>query len=552
MSYLNEYISWIQNPSIIPDPVLKKENLAQIEDRFYKKLEFGTAGMRGKLGDGTNRMNVYVVAELTKGIADKIISENKQNDGVVIGYDVRHMSKEFAKLSAAIFYKKGIKTYLFNSVTATPILSYAIRDFKAATGIMITASHNPKEYNGYKVYGSNGIQILQDEVDKINEFVSKLENPYSINEYKLSLYDLTKIHYIGDDFISKYLKEIEKLSINPVKSDLKTVYTALNGTGFEFVKRMLLKTKSTRLYVVKEQIDPDPDFTTVGIPNPEEESSFDLAKELGNKIGADLLLATDPDSDRVGAMVKHEGLYHLLTGNVLGTLLTNYILSQMKEQNLLNEKSSIVKTIVTNNLVDKVASSFGVQVHDVHVGFKNIYSLVEKWEKTNEADYILGYEESYGFGIGKNIARDKDAISATMLIVEMTAYYHNQGKTLVDVLNEIQNKYGYYVEKASSIVLEGPKGLSKMQEIVEKLRNNPIKSLCGSELSSAIDYLEPNNLGQENVLKYVYENGSWFVVRPSGTEPKLKLYMYAVSNDRKNAESLLEKMSEEIKKKLEE
>lgn len=548
--YLKKYIDWLQNPSIIQDPYLEKENLAEIEDRFYRNLDFGTAGMRGKLGDGTNRMNVYVVAELTKGIADKIIAENKQEDGVVIGYDVRHMSKEFADLSAAIFFKKGIRTYLFSTITATPILSYAIRNFKAANGIMITASHNPKEYNGYKVYGANGIQILQEDVDEIKSFVSKLENPYSIDEYKMDSDELEQIHYIGDSFTAQYLKEVSKLSINNVKSNLKTVYTPLNGTGSEFVKRILLGQKSTRLFGVLEQMDPDPNFTTTKYPNPEEESAFALAKLKGKEVGADLLIATDPDADRVGAMVLHEGSYQMITGNTLGTLLTHYILNQMNEKGLLKENSAIIKTIVTDNLVDRIAKDLGVKVYDVHVGFKNIYSLVEEWEKTKESNFILGYEESYGFGIGKNIARDKDAISATMLTVEMTAYYHNLGKTLVDVFDEIQDKYGHHAENLKSIVLEGKSGLNQMNKIVENLRNHPIQKIGGSKLSKYTDYLEPSNLGRENVLKYVYEDGTWVVVRPSGTEPKLKLYIYVVSDNKENVKIKLKEVSDEITSKL--
>lgn len=548
--YLKKYIDWLQNPSIIQDPYLEKENLAEIEDRFYRNLDFGTAGMRGKLGDGTNRMNVYVVAELTKGIADKIIAENKQEDGVVIGYDVRHMSKEFADLSAAIFFKKGIRTYLFSTITATPILSYAIRNFKAANGIMITASHNPKEYNGYKVYGANGIQILQEDVDEIKSFVSKLENPYSIDEYKMDSDELEQIHYIGDSFTAQYLKEVSKLSINNVKSNLKTVYTPLNGTGSEFVKRILLDQKSTRLFGVLEQMDPDPNFTTTKYPNPEEESAFALAKLKGKEVGADLLIATDPDADRVGAMVLHEGSYQMITGNTLGTLLTHYILNQMNEKGLLKENSAIIKTIVTDNLVDRIAKDLGVKVYDVHVGFKNIYSLVEEWDKTKESNFILGYEESYGFGIGKNIARDKDAISATMLTVEMTAYYHNLGKTLVDVFDEIQDKYGHHAENLKSIVLEGKSGLNQMNKIVENLRNHPIQKIGGSKLSKYTDYLEPSNLGRENVLKYVYEDGTWVVVRPSGTEPKLKLYIYVVSDNKENVKIKLKEVSDEITSKL--
>lgn len=545
--YMNEYSSWLNNEEILEN--MKSFPKSEIEDRFYKKLEFGTAGIRGILGAGTNRMNVHIVAEVAKAIAEKIICENKQNDGVVIGYDVRHMSKEFAELSAAIFTKKGIKTYLFENVTATPILSYAIREFKNANGIMITASHNPKEYNGYKVYGSNGIQILQEDVKKIKLFMSKLENPYSVKEYNFKNI-ASEVNYVGEDFISKYLNEVSKLSINNIQSNLKTVYTPLNGTGSEFVRRTLIEQNSTQLFEVEEQMLPDPDFTTTGSPNPEDETAFTLAKEKGEEVSADLLIATDPDADRVGAMVLHEGSYHMITGNVLGTLLTNYILNQMDSKGVLPENPSIVKTIVTDNLVDKIAQEYNVKVHDVHVGFKNIYSLVEKWNLTKERNYILGYEESYGFGIGTNIARDKDAISATRLIVEMTAYYHNLGKTLVDVFDEIQSKYGYHAESLKSVVLEGKEGLSKMQEIVFNLRNNPIEEIAGSKLTKYTDYLQNTKLEKENVLKFMYEDGTWFVVRPSGTEPKLKIYIYVVAKDKKSVQEKLSKVSNEIISKV--
>lgn len=545
--YMNEYNYWLNNEEILEN--MKSFPKSEIEDRFYKKLEFGTAGIRGILGAGTNRMNVHIVAEVAKAIAEKIICENKQNDGVVIGYDVRHMSKEFAELSAAIFTKKGIKTYLFENVTATPILSYAIREFKTANGIMITASHNPKEYNGYKVYGSNGIQILQEDVKKVKLFMSKLENPYSVKEYNFKNI-ASEVNYVGEDFISKYLNEVSKLSINNIQSNLKTVYTSLNGTGSEFVRRTLIEQNSTQLFEVEEQMLPDPDFTTTGSPNPEDETAFTLAKEKGEEVSADLLIATDPDADRVGAMVLHEGSYHMITGNVLGTLLTNYILNQMNSKGVLPENPSIVKTIVTDNLVDKIAQEYNVKVHDVHVGFKNIYSLVEKWNLTKERNYILGYEESYGFGIGTNIARDKDAISATRLIVEMTAYYHNLGKTLVDVFDEIQSKYGYHAESLKSVVLEGKKGLSKMQEIVLNLRNNPVEEITGSKLTKYTDYLQNTELEKENVLKFMYEDGTWFVIRPSGTEPKLKIYIYVVAKDEKSAQEKLSKVSNEIISKV--
>lgn len=533
MKYINEYESWLNNPNIDKDLKRELESLEcekEIQDRFYKKLEFGTAGIRGVLGVGTNRMNLHTVAEVAKGLACKVISEDKGHNGIVIGYDVRNMSKEFAELSAAIFLKEGIKVYLFDFVTATPILSYAVREMKAAAGIMITASHNPKEYNGYKVYGENGIQILQEDVNKIKKFINSLKNPFSIENYKTSeeiLYN--KVILLGNEFIDGYMKKVMSLSINKVESNMKVVYSPLHGAGSEFVEEILISKKMAKLSIVKEQRLHDSSFTTVPYPNPEEESVFEYSKKLGTKINAELLLTTDPDADRVGAMVLHNGKYQMMSGNNLGTILTFYILSQLSEKKLLKKNSAIIKTIVTDNLVDKIAEKFGVKVYDVHVGFKNIYSLVEKWEKTGEAEYILGYEESYGFGIGSKIARDKDAISASMLIVEMAAYYHNLGKTLIDVLNEIYEEHGYHEEYLKSISLEGIDGKREMDNIVSELRNSPIENIFESNLVKSLDYLKKTNLEKMDVLKYIYEDGTWFVVRPSGTEPKLKLYIYTVS-----------------------
>lgn len=558
MSYKVEYNKWLDERRLDKDLELeilkivnKKEH--EIENRFYRKLEFGTAGIRGLLGVGTNRMNVHTVAEVTEGLARKILADGKQAEGVVIGYDVRHMSKEFAELAASILSKHGITVHLFDDIIPTPVLSYAIRNLKAISGIMITASHNPKEYNGYKVYWEDGAQISREIVDEIVSHISNIEDLFGIEKLKIDKgVELDLIKYVNKDLIDEYKKGVLNLSVNEnINKEISVVYSPLNGTGRKLIKEVLNDRGFNNVVMVKEQEYPDTNFTTVEYPNPEEIETFDYAINVGIKNNADLLIATDPDADRIGVMIKHDEKYEFLSGNKLGTVMVHYILNSLHSQGKLNENSSIVKTIVTDNLVDKIAKDFEVNVFDVHVGFKNVYSLVNEWEKSNNNGYIIGYEESLGFGIGHNLARDKDAISAAMIIVEMVAYYNREGKTLIDVLNEIQDRYGFHSERLESITMPGKNGQLEMAELIKDFRRNPIKELNGNMLISELDYLnDDTGLEKMNVLKYIYEDGTWFVIRPSGTEPKLKLYIYTVAEVKDLSSEKMKNTIEIIKDRL--
>lgn len=558
MNYKVEYEKWMIEQKL--DINLKEEMLEvagmseqEVEDRFYKKLDFGTAGIRGVLGAGTNRMNVHTVAEVTEGLARKILADGKATQGVVIGYDVRHMSKEFAELATAILSNKGITVHLFDDVIPTPVLSYALRELKAISGIMITASHNPKEYNGYKVYWEDGTQISDEIVKEINYHKSTVEDIFGI-EY-IDIEEGLKsgiVKYVDKYLIEKYKDGVLSLSINDnVNKDISVVYSPLNGVGRVLVEDILKERGFNNVHIVKEQEYPDQNFTTVEYPNPEEIEAFTYAIREGKVHGADLLIATDPDADRVGAMVKHDGEYSYLSGNKLGALMVNYMLSNLSKQGKITCDSTVVKTIVTDNLVDDIAKEYGATVFDVHVGFKNIYTLVNDWESSGYVDYIIGYEESLGFGIGSELARDKDAVSASMMIVEMVAYYNDKGKTLVDVLNEIQNKHGFHSERLESITMPGKDGQTKMENLVKNFRINPIRELNGNVLVKELDYLNhETGLDKMNVLKYVYDDGTWFALRPSGTEPKLKVYVYTVAETEDLAESKMKNVIRIIKKEL--
>lgn len=557
MNYIERYNRWLNEPLL--NTKLKEElleimyDVEEKEDRFYKKLNFGTAGIRGLLGVGTNRMNVHTVAEVTEGLARKIIADGNDQKGVVIGYDVRHMSKEFAQLAASILSSKGIVVHLFADIVPTPLLSYAVRKLKAASGIMITASHNPKEYNGYKVYTSTGTQILDDEAEDIVKHISTVENIFTIQKMHLNKgLEYGFVNYVNDNLIEEYKQEVLKLSLNEnVDKNISIVYSPLNGTGRKLIKEILAERGFNNIQLVEEQEYPDPDFSTLKYPNPEDVQAFDYTIKKGLKYNADLLIATDPDADRIGVMIKHNGKYEFLNGNNLGTVLTYYILNSLGSQNKLKPNSKIVKTIVTDNLVDKIAEDLNVQVLDVHVGFKNIYSLVNKWEKEGDNGYIFGYEESFGFGIGANLARDKDAVSAAMMVAEMTAYYKKIGMSLIDVLKEIQLRYGFHCEKLESITLPGKNGQQKMNSLIKEFRVNPMQSLNGNPLVESIDYLnDDTELEKMNVLKYIYEDGTWFALRPSGTEPKLKVYLYTVADTKEDAEDKMTKVIAEIKNRL--
>ncbi|WP_276877570.1 phospho-sugar mutase [Anaerococcus hydrogenalis] len=557
MDYKKIYEDWLNNDFFDNDTrnELKKieNDQAEIEDRFYQELAFGTAGLRGKIGAGTNRMNQYTVAKATQGFADTIneMGQEAKEKGVVICYDVRHRSDEFSKISSEVFAANGIKVHIFKDIQPTPVCSYAIRKLKAIGGVMVTASHNPREYNGYKAYGSDGSQILEDTAAKIQNYMKEYDD-YS----KIKRTDFDKamdegiISYIDDSLIEDYVKEVLDCTINEdIDKNVKIVYTPLNGCGNKLVRRILDERGFKNIYIVEEQENPDPDFSTVGYPNPEDPKAFKLSEELGKKVDAELLLATDPDSDRCAVEVKDEnGNYIFLTGNQIGSLLSNYILTALKENNSLPKDGAIVKSIVSTDLVKPIAKSFGVDVYEVLTGFKNIYEVANEFEKVGKGEFIFGFEESIGYNY-KTFVRDKDAVNAAMLISEMTAYYKKKGESLLDVLEKIYEEYGYYSNEVQSIVLEGLDGAQKIKRIMESIRKNPIDQFIGLKVKKIVDYqFDDTGLSKSNVLKYYLEDDSWFVLRPSGTEPKIKLYLNLIGESEEKAEDKKEKLKAEVNK----
>lgn len=554
MNYKEKYLEWLNNP-FFDDQTRNelesiKEDEAEIEDRFYQDLEFGTAGLRGKLGAGSNRMNQYTVSLATQGLADTIKSYGQEamDRGVVISRDVRHMSKEFSEITASVLAANNIKVYLHKDITPTPVLSYSIRKLKTISGVMITASHNPKQYNGYKAYWEEGSQILDNIADQI------LDNMNKVGDYSnIKLMDFNEaldsglIEWIDDSVIDSYISDVLSLKIEDedIDKDVCIVYSPLNGTGNKLVRRILDERGFTNVHIVKEQENPDPDFTTVGYPNPEDPKAFEYAIKLGKEVGAEILLATDPDADRTALEVRdNNGEYIFLNGNKIGALLAYYILTRLKANDRLPKNGAIVKSIVTGDLSKVIAEDLGVECLDVLTGFKNIFAPANIWDETKEKTFIYGFEESIGYNYG-SFVRDKDAVSSSMMISEMTAFYKKQGKSLLDVLDELYEKYGYYGDKLVSIVLEGADGQALISRIMEEYRKNPIKEIGDMKLEKIIDYkFDETGLPKSNVLKYIYDDGSWFVVRPSGTEPKIKLYIYSVAKDVEEGNKKIEEIFE--------
>lgn len=554
MNYKEKYLEWLNNPFFDDETRNElesiKEDEAEIEDRFYQDLEFGTAGLRGKLGAGSNRMNQYTVSLATQGLADTIKSYGQEamDRGVVISRDVRHMSKEFSEITASVLAANNIKVYLHKDITPTPVLSYSIRKLKTISGVMITASHNPKQYNGYKAYWEEGSQILDNIADQI------LDNMNKVGDYSnIKLMDFNEaldsglIEWIDDSVIDSYISDVLSLKIEDedIDKDVCIVYSPLNGTGNKLVRRILDERGFTNVHIVKEQENPDPDFTTVGYPNPEDPKAFEYAIKLGKEVGAEILLATDPDADRTALEVRDKnGEYIFLNGNKIGALLAYYILTRLKANDRLPKNGAIVKSIVTGDLSKVIAEDLGVECLDVLTGFKNIFAPANIWDETKEKTFIYGFEESIGYNYG-SFVRDKDAVSSSMMISEMTAFYKKQGKSLLDVLDELYEKYGYYGDKLVSIVLEGADGQALISRIMEEYRKNPIKEIGNMKLEKIIDYkFDETGLPKSNVLKYIYDDGSWFVVRPSGTEPKIKLYIYSVAKDVEEGNKKIEEIFE--------
>lgn len=513
-----------------------KNNEDEIKDRFYQSLRFGTAGLRGKLGAGTNRMNKYMVAQATQGFADAIAEGGKEakKRGVAIAYDVRHKSLEFSKIAAEVFAANGIKVYIHKDIEPTPVCSFTIRELGCVAGVMVTASHNPREYNGYKAYNEEGSQIMDQTANKILSYIGDHPDFFEIprKDFEEGLKEGI-IEYVPDEVIEKYMSLILDCSINDkgIDKDICVVYSPLNGTGNKLVRRILKERNFTNIHVVKEQENPDPDFTTVGYPNPEDPKAFKYSEELGKKVGADLLLATDPDADRCAVEVRDKnGEYQFLTGNLIGTLLTQYILSGLDAKGDLPKNPAVVKSIVTTDLIAPIAKKYGVEKYDVLTGFKNIYDKANELERDNTGKFVFGFEESIGYNY-KDFVRDKDAVTAAMLITEMTAYYKSQGKTLLDVIEQIYKEHGYYSNEVVSIVLEGADGQARIGRIMTEVRENPIKEINGEEVSKVIDYQnDETGLPKSNVLKFYFSDDSWVTLRPSGTEPKIKIYVNAISD----------------------
>ena len=547
MDYKEVYEQWLSNPYF--DEATKEElkNIAEddneIKERFYMDLEFGTAGLRGIIGAGTNRMNIYVVRRATQGLANYIAKVDKKSQGVAIAYDSRHMSPEFAEEAALCLAANGIKAYIFESLRPTPELSFAVRHLGCVAGINVTASHNPPEYNGYKVYWEDGAQItpphdsgIMGEVKSISDW-NTVKTIDKAEAEKAGLFQV-----IGKEVDDAYMAELKKqvLHMDAIKAEgknLKVVYTPLHGTGNIPARRILKELGFENVYVVKEQELPDGDFPTVSYPNPEAAEAFELGLKLAKEVDADLVLATDPDADRLGVRVKDKnGEYHDLTGNMSGCLLANYEISQKKAINgSLPEDGALIKTIVTTNLADAIAKGYGVKLIEVLTGFKFIGQQILGFEQSGKGSYLFGFEESYGCLIG-TYARDKDAIVATMALCEAAAYYKTQGKTLWDAMIEMYEQFGYYKDAIQSVTMKGIEGLQKTQEIMNSLRQNPPAEFAGHKVVAVRDYkadtitdvatgaVKPTGLPNSNVLYYELTDDAWVCVRPSGTEPKVKFY----------------------------
>ena len=571
-NYLEEYKKWCESPDF--DEETKKElseikdNEKEIEDRFYKELEFGTAGLRGVIGAGTNRMNKYTVGKATQGLANYIKEQGTQDKGVAISYDSRRMSKEFSLQTALILNANGIKTYLFENLRPVPELSFAVRKLKCTAGVMITASHNPPKYNGYKVYWDDGAQIVAPRDKDIIAKVRAVAEYSEIKEIsKEEAIEKGLFNIVGTEMDDKYINTLKSLILNPeiVKEqgkNLKVVYTPLHGTGNTVAERLLKEIGIQNLYVVPEQKEPDGNFPTVDYPNPEDKKAFKLALELAKKVDADVVLATDPDADRLGIYAKDTktGEYMTYTGNMSALLIAEYRISQMKEKGILPEKGMFITTIVSSDLAKAIASNYGLECFEVLTGFKNIGAIMKREEEKTDGDkYVFGFEESYGCLIG-DYARDKDGIAAVMALCEVACYYSANNETLWDQMNNIYKKYGFYKEDQVSIVLEGAEGAEKIKEMMTEMRNKDVENIGNYRVLTFKDvdndYVKDMTTGAEsktglpksNVLYYQLENNAWCCVRPSGTEPKIKLYFGVKGKDEEDATNSLETLKDAMVK----
>ena len=563
MNYLDTYQIWkskkLEDPDLIAEMSDIEGNEHEIKERFIKMLEFGTAGLRGVLGVGTNRMNIYTVALATQGMAD-YIKQQYDNPTVAIAYDSRIKSDQFARITARVFAANGIKAYLFRELMPTPTLSFAVRELHCSAGIVITASHNPSQYNGYKAYGEDGCQLNPQAAAKVMELASKTDIFDGVKRISLEEGLRTgMIEYIPDSLVDQYLDRVFALRVNrdPVtESDLKVVYTPLNGTGNKLVRRILNRMGIEHLAVVPEQALPDGHFPTCPYPNPEEKSTLQLGIELCRRCNGDLVLATDPDADRVGVAVKHNGDYVLPTGNEIGVLMLDYIAQQRIAQGTMPKNPIVVRSIVSTPLVDVVAKSYGIQVVTVLTGFKYIGEQITLLAEKGEEDrFLLGFEESYGYLTGGHV-RDKDAVNGSMIICEMAEFYKKQGKTLIDALEDIFRRFGVYAARVKGYTFEGTDGMDKMAGIMKQLRETPPQEFGGFRVLSRADYQSSKrvdlasgtestlDLPSSNVLEYGLEDNLKLIIRPSGTEPKIKVYLTIVTNDRDQIDSIAERLFE--------
>lgn len=566
MTYTENYQKWLDFAGL-PD-YLREELLAMDEktkeDAFYTNLEFGTAGMRGVIGAGTNRINVYVVRQATEGLAKLIETkgEDVKKRGVAIAYDSRHFSPEFAFESAQVLAKHGIKAYVFESLRPTPELSFAVRHLGTFAGIMVTASHNPAPFNGYKVYGEDGGQMPPADADALTDFIRAIDDPFAIE-----LADLEEskasglIEVIGENVDAEYLKEVKDVNINQklideYGKDMKIVYTPLHGTGEMLARRALAQAGFESVQVVEAQAVPDPDFSTVKSPNPENQEAFALAEELGRKVDADVLVATDPDADRLGVEIRQaDGSYRNLSGNQIGAIIAKYILEAHKTAGTLPENAALAKSIVSTELVTKIAESYGAKMFNVLTGFKFIAEKIQEFEEKHNHAYMFGFEESFGYLI-KPFVRDKDAVQAVLIVAEIAAYYRSRGLTLADGIEEIYKEYGYFAEKTISVTLSGVDGAAEIKKIMDKFRDNAPVQFNSTDVIKTEDFLaqtatsaagvEKLTTPPSNVLKYTLADDSWIAVRPSGTEPKIKFYFATVGNDLTDAEAKIANIEKEI------
>nr|WP_145162910.1 phospho-sugar mutase [Paenibacillus terrae] len=552
---------WLQDPSIDEETKRELEGLSdqplELEDRFYKDLEFGTGGLRGVIGAGSNRINRYTVGKATQGFARYILEQHGSAEGtpsVVIAHDSRHFSPEFALEAALVLAGNGITAKLFPSLRPTPQLSFSVRHLGATGGIVITASHNPPEYNGYKVYNAEGGQLVPDEAEKVISYIQQVDSFAAVKRLDQQEAEAKGLLvWLGQEDDDAFIRTVADVSVNreaiasTLGKDFKIVYTPLHGTGNIPVRRVLEEVGFTNVHIVAEQEQPDAEFSTVKSPNPEEREAFTLAMKVGQEIGADLLIGTDPDADRMGAVVKNQaGEFVVLSGNQSGALMIYYLLSQLKETGKLPSNGAVIKTIVTSEMGATIAEHFGAEVFNTLTGFKYIGEKMTQFEKTGSHTYLFGYEESYGYLAG-NYARDKDAVLASLLICEAGAYYKAQGKTLYEVLQELYEQFGYFQEKLESRTLKGKDGLAQIQAKMSDWRSNPPQTVAGQAVTQVLDYSKGlDGLPKENVLKYMLKDGSWFCLRPSGTEPKIKVYFAVRGDSLDDANARIQKLSDEV------